>query len=174
MRFFNWSWQRMGSIAALFLLAAALVLLAGCASSGSTEAAAPGAPAPILRSAPVPPPDQAYLVIYREKRFVGKALNTSIHVDGAEIAELDGGSYVIVPVPAGEHKLYADEEKDALSAAAEGGKVYYFRMGLVPGLWKGNGKLEKLDEAEGAKEFGEWKLEPAEGDEIKDPSKILK
>lgn len=164
-------WKAYAKLAALLLAAASLGLLAGCAS---TAPDAMKAPAPILRTAPVPPPDQAYLIFYREKRFVGKALNTSVHVDGVEIAELDGGSYVIIPVPAGEHKLYADEEKDAITLAAEGGKVYYFRMGLVPGLWKGNGKLEKLDEAEGGQEFGAWKLEPAEGDELKEPSRILK
>ena len=156
----------------LALLAVALGLLAGCASSGTPEAAAPAPPGAAVRSVPAPPADQAYLVFYREKRFVGKALNTSVHVDGVEIAELYGGTYIIVPVPAGEHELYADEANDAFTTAVEGGRVYYFRMGLVPGLWKGNGKLEKPDEAEGAKEFGVWKLKPAE--EVRDPSKILK
>jgi hypothetical protein len=164
-------WKTLAKWKPLFLPAAALVLLAGCASSGPSQGA-PAAPAAPARVAPAPPADQAYLVFYREKRFVGKALNTSVHVDDVEIAELDGGTYLIVPVPAGEHKLYADEEKDGFTMPVEGGKVYYFRMGLVPGLWKGNGKLEKVDEPAGVNEFGTWKLEPAE--KVKEPGKILK
>ena len=166
------NWKTLGAVASLILLAAGLVLLAGCATSASSEKPAPAAPEAYARTVPAPPADQAYLAFYREKRFVGKALNTSVHVDGVEIAELDGGTYIIVPVSAGEHKLYADEEKDAFTLSSEGGKVYYLRMGLVPGLWKGNGKLEQVDEGTGANEFGTWKLEPAE--EVKEPGKILK
>jgi len=164
--------KTLGTAASLVLPAAALGLLVGCASSGGSGTPTTATPGAYARTVPAPPADQAYLVFYREKRFVGKALNTSVHVDGVEIAELDGGTYIIVPVPAGEHKLYADEEEDAFSMSVEGGKVYYLRMGLVPGLWKGNGELEKVDENTGANEFGTWKLEPAE--EVKEPARILK
>ena len=166
------TWRTLETAAPLILLSAGLVLLSACASSAPEEGAESGAPRTYTRTVPASPADQAYLVFYREKRFVGKALNTSVHVDGVEIAELDGGTYIIVPVPAGEHKLYADEEEDAFSMSVEGGKVYYLRMGLVPGLWKGNGELEKVDENTGANEFGTWKLEPAE--EVKEPARILK
>jgi hypothetical protein len=114
----------------------------------------------------------AYLVCYREKRFLGAALNTSVHVDGVEIADMDNGCYIIVKVKPGEHKVYADAEKDALTVKVDAGKSYYFRMELAMGLWKGHGRLKEVDLATGEKEFKEWKLDFAP--DIRQPDMVIK
>lgn len=116
--------------------------------------------------------ESGFLVCYRERRFVGAALNTSVHVDDVEIADMDNGCYIIVKVKPGEHKLYADEKKDAFTINVEAGKFYYFRMELAMGLWKGHGRLKGVDNSIGEKEFKEWNLKLAP--DIRQPEMVVK
>lgn len=180
---------------ALMLLAAASVVLVACSStsneqavppaSAATSAAGPTAAAEAPASAPASRAtagsaqasgDKALVTVYRKKRVVGAILNTSVHVDGVEVADLDPGTYVRVAVAPGRHEFYADETKDTITLEVEAGKQYYFRMGLVAGLWKGNGKLEAVSEQDGAAEYTSWKLKLAKdirerGMVVPDPEK---
>jgi hypothetical protein len=126
-----------------------------------TESAPPATAPATPVAAPAEKAEFAYLVCYREKRFVGAVLNTSVYIDDTEIADLDNGCYIIVKVKAGEHKIRADEKKDSFTVNVEAGKTYYYRMELTWGLWKGHGLLKQVDNAEGEKQFKEWKLEYA-------------
>lgn len=154
-----------------------VVGLVGCSSTApQPEAAAPAAAAP----APAAPAaatvsadlgDSGVLTFYRKKRIVGLALNTSVYVDGVEVAELDPGTYVKVKVAPGSHKVWADEEDDAFTLSTEAGKTYFVRMELRPGMWKGHGLAVLVDEATGAAEFAEYKCRLAE--EIKVPSMVV-
>ncbi|HPW56964.1 MAG: DUF2846 domain-containing protein [Thermoanaerobaculaceae bacterium] len=144
--------------------------LAGCSSTApQQQVTAEAAPAAVTVAADLG--DNAVLTFYRKKRIVGLALNTSVYVDGVEVAELDPGTYVKVKVAPGAHQVWADEEKDAFTLTAEAGKTYFVRMELRPGMWKGHGKAVLVDEATGAAEFAEYKCKLA--DEIKVPSMVV-
>lgn len=123
-------------------------------------------------AAPSAKTDFGLLVCYREKRFLGAALNTSVYVDDEEIADLDNGCYVIVKVKPGEHKLYADEKDDAFTVKVEAGKTYFYRMELAMGLWKGHGRLKEVDAGEGEKEFKEWN--PDFASDIRRPEMVVR
>lgn len=160
------------------VLVGATLLLAAC----STTAPAPSstsAPAAVTAPSTVATPattaqaetgDSAFMTVYRKKRIVGLALNTSVYVDGTEIAELDPGTYVKVRLSPGAHRVWADEEDDALTVTAEAGKTYFFRMELVPGLWKGHGRMIAVDDATGSKEFAEYQCRLAA--DIKVPAMV--
>ncbi|MFZ5787272.1 MAG: DUF2846 domain-containing protein [Acidobacteriota bacterium] len=144
-----------------------VALMAGCSSSASRPEAAP-TPAPEPTPAPAAAPatadtaDAGFIVVYRQKRIVGLALNTSVYLDGTETAELDPGTYVRLKAAPGTHRMWADEEKDAVEVTIEAGKTLYFRMDLVPGLWKGHGKMAAMSESAGAAEFASFELKRAE------------
>jgi hypothetical protein len=155
----------------------------------STEAMAPAAvaapaaeavsPAPPAVAATTAAPEtapapsaKAHGYFYRKHRkLLGAALNTSVHVDGMEIAELDPGRYVKVPLEPGSHSFYSDEKDDTITVDVETGKDYYFRVDLQAGMWKGHGKFKLMTPEEGSKEFGEWKLKLA--DDIKKPDMVV-
>ena len=155
------------------LLATGVMALCSCSSTGPQQAVSGEAPAASQPSA-VPaepgaapsspsvaaevPSDKALVTVYRKKRIVGLALHTSVYVDGVEVAELENGAYVRLAIAPGPHALYADEERDTIKVDLEAGREYFFRMELVPGLWKGNGILKPVDEKTGATEFKEWNL----------------
>ncbi|MCE7959139.1 MAG: DUF2846 domain-containing protein, partial [Acidobacteria bacterium ACB2] len=139
----------------------------------STAPAREPAPATDRAPAAVAPADaKAYAYFYRKKTILGAALNTSVHVDGIEVADLDPGTYVKVPLEPGKHAFYSDEEDDTLKLEIEAGKEYYFRIMLKAGMWKGHGVLNRVDPSEGAPEFEEWKLKLAE--DIRKPEMVVK
>lgn len=158
-------------------LVAGIVLLAACSSAppsssaptgGGVTTVPPPAPTP-ARTLPVA--HDAFATVYRTRRLVGTALNTSVHIDGVEVAELDNGTYVRVRLGPGAHTFYADDERDALTVTVEAGREYYFRTELVSGAWGGHGKLQRVDAAAGAAELKAGTLKPAT--EIRDPRLVV-
>ncbi len=89
------------------------------------------------------------------------ALNTSVHVDRVEVADLDPGTYVKVPLAPGKHAFYSDEDDDTLQLDVEPGQEYFFRIELQAGMWKGHGVLKLVDANEGSREFEAWQLKLA-------------
>lgn len=164
-----------GMMAAVLFVA---VSLTGCSSTApqsapAEPAVAPAAPAtPAVAAAPADAGDNAFLTVYRKKRIVGMALNTSVYVDGVEVAELDPGTYVKVRVSPGTHRVWADEEEDVVTIEATAGSTYYFRMELRPGMWKGHGQVVAMDAVAGAAEFADYKCKLAE--EIKVPAMVVR
>jgi len=138
----------------------------------SAAAVEPGAPPSVPPSASLAAADKALVTVYRKKRIVGLALHTSVYVDGVEVAELENGAYVRLALAPGPHAFHADEEKDTIKADLEPGKAYFFRMELVPGMWKGNGILRPVDEAAGAAEYKEWNLKLTK--EIRKPELVVR
>jgi len=132
----------------------------------------PGAPPSVPPSASLAAADKALVTVYREKRIVGLMLHTSVHVDGAEVAELENGAFVRLALGPGPHAFHADEAKDTIKLDLEAGKAYYFRMELAPGMWKGNGILRLVDEAAGAAEFKKWNLKLTK--EIRKPELVVR
>ncbi len=101
----------------------------------------------------------ARLICYREKKFAGSALHHSIFLDGVEIGDLNNGTYFIIKVAPGEHKMHADEKKDEFAFTVEAGKTYYFKTEIQMGFWKGHGKISPVEAAFGAGEVTKWKAE---------------
>jgi hypothetical protein len=131
-------------------------------------APAASASAPVADAA-----ESAVILVYRQKRFAGAILNTSVFVDEIEIADMDNGTFLKVKVTPGEHTIHADEKKDAMVLPFEAGKTYYFRMALRAGFWKGHGKLEPVDPATGEKEFGEWRPKLEYAKDIRKPDMVI-
>ncbi len=152
---------------------AAVQPLAVPAEPGSAPASPPAIPAtPVTSAASDVPSEKALVTVYRKKRIVGMALHTSVYVDGVEVAELENGAYVRLALAPGPHALYADEKKNTIKVDLEAGKVYFFRMELVPGMWKGNGELKAVDEKMGSAEFKEWNLKLTK--EIRKPEMVVR
>jgi hypothetical protein len=122
-------------------------------------AAPPAEAKPVEAPKPAETAAVARLICYREKRFVGAGLHHTISVDGTEIGDLNNGTYFIVKIAPGEHKMHADEKKDEFTFTVEAGKTYYFKTEIKMGVWKGHGKISLVDATLGADEFTKWKAE---------------
>ena len=147
----------------------------GTPDTKPAEPAKTAEPVPAAAPEPVPPAAATgILFFYRESRFVGMALRPSVFVDDVEVAYISSGSYLKVAVKPGDHSVYTDEKKDALTFPIEAGKTYYFRVSIRMGLLKGHGKVEPVDEETGLKEVTEWKSKLTYTEKILRPEMVVK
>lgn len=113
-----------------------------------------------------------YIAVYRPSAFFGYALNTSVHVNDILVADLDPGTHVKVKAAPGRYAVYSDEEAEVLSTEVTSGRTSYFRVELVPGFWKGHGKLVAVDEATGALQLPKGAKKIAS--DIRQPSMVVR
>ena len=98
------------------------------------------------------PPHKALLVFDRP-RGVHPLVNTSVFVDGRELADLDDGTYAAFAVEPGNHQLRSDEEQDTFSLDLAAGDVRYVRLDTKSGVWKGHGEMVAFESAWGRRDF---------------------
>lgn len=113
----------------------------------------------------------ATVYIYRPSKLMGKALEPSVFCDGVELGRMDNGRYMMLKLKPGRHTVHMTDQKKGFDLDMRGGEVYYFRVGIETGFWKGQGKL-MLDESDrGAAEVK--KLKPLDADKIKDTTGLV-
>ena len=107
-----------------FLLYTALVfVLTGCAATGPSFST-------VKQSIPDLISDQARLYFIRDSSFINSGLTARVHINGANIANLNMDGFVYVDRPAGAAQIMIDAPLNFGEAARmvrlEGGKTYYF------------------------------------------------
>jgi hypothetical protein len=107
------------------------------------------------------PPRDAVVVVYRPWREGGELINTSVYVDGTDVAELDDRAFLQLKLPAGTHRFRSDQEKDEFELALLPNTTCYMRIDLVMGYFKGHGRLYVVDEVQGRVESRTKSMRPA-------------
>ncbi len=115
--------------------------------------------------------DFATVYIYRPSKFVGKALEPSVFVDGVELARMDNGRYLMLKLKPGKHIIHMTDKKKGFAIDMGRGQQYYFRIGIEMGMWKGHGKIMLEENEKGAAEVK--KLKPLGDDKIKDKTLVV-
>lgn len=115
--------------------------------------------------------EDATVYVYRPKKMVGSGLEPSVFVDDVELARMDNGRYFAVKVKPGKHIVRMTDDKKGYALDMAPGQVYFFRIGIEAGMWKGHGKIT-LDDAERAK-VEIKKLKFLSQDKIKAPNLVL-
>ena len=102
------------------------------------------------------------VVVYRQSKYVGSALKPSIYIDSNEATRLKNGRYVSLQVAAGKHNFESSMKNTApLEVEVKPNETVYLEMVILPGNWRGGGRLIPVgaDEAKAAL----LKLKPADG-----------
>ena len=151
-----------------------LLVIAGCSSSSTPPAAAPAPAAqPVAAAAPPPEPvvetpadtsSVATVIIYRPKAFFGMALRPTVMLDGADLANITNGRYYIGHYPAGKYLFQMDDKKSGATLDVVPGETYYFKVEIVPGFWKGGGKMTITAKEQGDYEISQ--LKPIDANEV--------
>jgi hypothetical protein len=143
-----------------------------------TAVATPAAPVaePAQEPAPAAAPalaaetanaDTATVVIYRAKSVVGMALHPTVMLDGKDLINVANGTVWKGSFTPGHYLFEMDDKKTKADLDLVKGQTYYFHITLVPGVWKGGGKLTQVSADEGAK--GSAALKPLPEKEIEHP-----
>ena len=102
------------------------------------------------------------VVVYRPGKFVGSALKPSIYVDGKQVARLANGRYVSLRLAPGKHSFESSMKKEAaLDVDVKPNDTVYLEMVLLPGTWRGGGRLIPVGQEDGKNAL--LKLKPIDG-----------
>jgi hypothetical protein len=145
------------------LLVTASLLVLGCATqpTPSTPPATVPTAAATLTPTPVATPpspaaesqDVATVIIYRPKSFIGMALRPTVMLDGKDLANITNGRYYKGRFAPGRYLFQMDDKKSGAGLDLVAGETYYFKVEIVPGFWKGGGKMTLM-----AKEQGDYEI----------------
>ncbi|WP_175414813.1 DUF2846 domain-containing protein [Nibricoccus aquaticus] len=140
------------------------IFFSGCASSPGVKA---DNPAVIAKLDAVPRDQKALLVIYRESNFVGGALRPTVMIDGKDLVNIGNGRVFIAALNPGKYAIEMDDKKSGAELDLKAGDSAFFKTEIVPGMWKGGGRLLKVLPEQGLFEAKKLNLVPV--DEIEAP-----
>src|SRR5580692_8341884 len=87
------------------------------------------------------------VVVYRPGKYIGSALKPSIYVDGNQAARLENGRYISLQLAAGKHNFDSSMKKTApLEVEVKPNETVYLEMVILPGNWRGGGRLIPVGE----------------------------
>lgn len=82
------------------------------------------------------------VVVYRPSKYVGSALKPSVYVDGSEVGRLKNGRYMSFRLAPGKHSFASSMKNEpALEVEVKPNETVYLEMVLLPGTWRGGGRL---------------------------------
>jgi hypothetical protein len=148
-----------------------ILILNGCSSSTPPTTTPPSTtPTPTAAAAAAPPndPNTARVYIYRTKEFVGFALRPTVMLDGHDLINVKNGTVWVGNFKPGHYKFQMDDKKSGAEVDLKPGDTVYFRVDIVPGFWKGGGKMTMMAKEQGSLEV--QNLTPLPPGEVADPN----
>lgn len=165
----------------LVLILTTLVLLAACSSSAPQPAAPAATPSAAIAPSPAAPAAEtptastpvdrsgmAAVYVYRPKAFMGMALRPTVMVDGKDLVHIGNGRVYTGYFAPGKYLFQMDDKKSGAELEVKAGDKYFFRVEIVPGFWKGGGRMTLMDGKQG--EYEITQLQPVPVTEIADKS----
>jgi hypothetical protein len=152
----------------ILCVAAGLLVFTACSSTPppapsprTVEPSAPTASTEGLSSEEV-----ATVYIYRPKDFIGFALHPTVMLDGKDLINIGNGRLFVGRFPPGRRVFKMDDGKSGAEIDLEAGQSYYLQVVIVPGFWKGGGRMSHVTPQQGGVEIRD--LKPIELEEIED------
>jgi len=166
----------------LFIVTAlsATIALTGCSSSSQPQATTAEAPPPMSKAPVSTAPsmssssqpmamsessgEMATVYIYRSKSFMGMALKPTVMLAGEDLVNITNGRYFKGTFAAGKHLFQMDDKKSGAELDLKPGDVHYFRVEIVPGVFKGGGRMTLVAKEQGSVDI--LQLKPVDADQI--------
>jgi hypothetical protein len=142
-----------------------ILSFSGCATSSGVK---PVNPAVEAKLSTIPADSMATLVIYRESNGFGAMLRPTVMLDGKDFVNIGNGRVFVGAMKPGHYVIEMDDKKSGAEIDLKAGDSAYFKTEIVPGMWKGGGRLLKVLPEQGAFEAKRLELVPA--DEIEIPA----
>jgi uncharacterized protein DUF2846 len=145
------------------IIAFSCILLVSCASEGVR----PVNPAAAARIESVPN-SMARVVIYREDNAIGGMLSPTVTVNGHDLVNVGNGTVFVGAFRPGHYVFESNDKNSGTELDLKAGSSVFIKMEIVPGIWRGNGKLQQVAVEQGT--FEAKRLKPVKLDDIEDPA----
>ncbi len=110
----------------------------------------------------------ASVIIYRERAYLGSALRPTVMLNGKDFVNVGNGRVFVGAFHPGHYVFQMDDKKSGSELDLKPGQAVYMKVELVPGFWKGGGRLMQIAPEQGR--FEAQRLEPMPAKEIEIPS----
>jgi hypothetical protein len=144
------------------LLVFTVLALGACATSSATKPANPL----VLAKLNGIDKSKATMVIYRSREYMGAALRPTVVLDGKDLVNIGNGKVFVAPLSPGHYTFEMDDKKSGTSVNLRPGEAIYLKIDIVPGFWKGGGKMTQVAPQQG--NYEATRLDPIELKEIED------
>ena len=111
---------------------------------------------------------RATVVIYRESNFAGSGLRPTVMLNGQDFVNIGNGRVFIGAFQPGHYVFQMDDKKSGTELDLRPGQTVYMKVEIVPGFWKGGGRLTQTAPEQGS--FEAKRLQLIESKEIEIPS----
>jgi len=128
---------------AIFILIAAS--LGACATSSATKPANPQ----VLAKLHAIDKTKATMIVYRPREYMGAALRPTVVLDGKDLVNIGNGKVFVAPLIPGHHTFEMDDKKSGTTVDLKPGQDVYLKIEIVPGFWKGGGKMTQVAPQQG-------------------------
>jgi hypothetical protein len=135
--------------------------LGACATSSATK---PANPAVLAKFHAIDKSKMAVMVVYRTREYVGGLLRPTVVLDGKDLVNIGNGKVFVAGLAPGHHTFEMDDKKSGTTVDLKPGQDVYLKIEIVPGFWKGGGKLTQVTSSQG--NYESTRLDPIELKEI--------
>jgi hypothetical protein len=104
------------------------------------------------------------MVVYRSREYFGAALRPTVVLDGKDLVNIGNGKVFVAPLSPGHYTFEMDDKKSGTSVNLKAGETVYLKIDIVPGFWKGGGKMTQVAPQQG--NYEATRLDPIETKEI--------
>jgi hypothetical protein len=146
--------------AIVILIAASL---GACATSSATKPANPQVVAKLHAIEKT----KATMVVYRSREYMGAGLRPTVVLDGKDLVNIGNGKVFVAALSPGHHTFEMDDKKSGTAVDLKPGQEVYLKIDIVPGFWKGGGKMTQVAPQQG--NYEATRLDLIELKEIEDP-----
>lgn len=138
------------------------VAFGACASNSATKPANPQ----VLAKMQSIDKTNATMVIYRPRVAFGAALRPTVVLDGKDLVNIGNGKVFVAPLSPGRYTFEMDDKKSGTAVNLKPGENIYMKVEIVPGFWKGGGKMTQVAPQQG--NYESTRLDLIEPKEIED------
>ena len=144
-------------IVSLFCLAL-IPTLGGCATTGVK----PTNPAVMRKFDEIDKRDNGDGSHLSGKQFHGVGLRPTVMLDGHDFVNVGNGRVFVGAFRPGHYVFEMDDKKSGTELNLAAGQTVYMKMEIVPGFWKGGGRLLQMAPEQGAFEAKRLELMPSQ------------
>lgn len=138
------------------------ITLAGCATTGVK----PTNPAVVQKLNSIDMSSMAAVVIYRESNMMGSGLRPTVMLNGKDFVNVGNGRVFVGRFQPGHYAFEMDDRKSGTQVNLNAGQTLYMKVEIVPGFWKGGGRMTQMAPEQGAFEARRLQLIPSNEIEI--------
>jgi hypothetical protein len=135
--------------------------IGACATSSATK---PQNPEVLAKFRAIDKSKMATMVIYRPREYMGAALRPTVVLNGKDLVNIGNGKVFVAGLTPGHHIFEMDDKKSGSTVDLKPGQDVYMKIEIVPGFWKGGGKMTQVMPQQG--NYESTRLDPIEPKEI--------